>query len=61
VIAYVRERTGMKRSRATIYNWTTKGIKVGGEVIKLPHAYSAGQMVTKKLWIDVFLTKVDQR
>lgn len=61
VPAYVMERTGIKRSRATIYNWATKGVAHSTGSVKLRTETRAGQMFTKTEWIDAFLASIDQR
>lgn len=60
VVAYVLEKTGVKRSRATIYNWATKGVNVSGEMVKLQTETKAGQMFTKAEWVDAFLARVSR-
>lgn len=61
VAEYVELRTGVLRSRATIYNWATKGVSIAGEKVKLQTEMHAGQMFTRELWVDAFLARVDQR
>lgn len=61
VIPYVKQKTGMLRSRATIYNWATKGVKVGGQTFKLQHKLIVGQMVTTTEWVDTFLARINQQ
>lgn len=61
VSAYVLAKTGLTRSRATIYNWATKGVKVGENPEKLQTEMRAGQITTRPEWVDTFLAKIDQR
>ena len=59
VVDYVEAKTGVKRSRATIYNWATKG--VGPDCRKLQTEIRAGQMFTTAEWVDEFLSHMDMR
>lgn len=61
VMAFVIERTGMRRSRATVYNWATKGTTIRGIPVRLRFEIRAGQMFTKVEWVEDFLAKIDQR
>jgi hypothetical protein len=59
VAAYVLEKTGVKRSRATVYLWVTKGI--GPDHRKLQTEMKAGQIFTKAEWVDEFIAILNQR
>jgi hypothetical protein len=59
VAAYVKEKTGVRRSRATVYLWATKGI--GPDRRKLRTEMKAGQMFTTAEWVDEFLAILNQR
>lgn len=61
VPSYVMEKTGIKRSRATVYNWATKGVAQSTGSVKLRVDTRAGQMFTKIEWVDDFLALIDQR
>lgn len=54
---YVEDITGIARSRQTVYNWATKGVK--GNVLKTE--LKAGQMFTKDIWVLDFLAKLGER
>ena len=60
VPAYVLKQTGVSRSRQTAYNWTTKGVKVAGQTIKLQTETNAGQLFTKTEWVDAFLAQISR-
>lgn len=61
VAAYVQAKTGVKRSRATVYNWAKLGVDVAGEKVVLETEMKAGQFFTREEWVDAFLARVDQR
>ncbi len=61
VAEYVKSMTGIQRSRATIYNWASKGVEVGGGLVRLATISRAGQLFTDKAKIDEFLAKIDRR
>lgn len=60
VVAYVEEKTGVRRSRQTVYNWASRGIKVAGQEFKLKTETHAGQAFTCQEWVDEFITHLDQ-
>lgn len=60
VPAYVILKTGIKRSRQTVYNWATKGVTLAGESVKLRTEMKAGQIFTREEWLDEFLAKIDR-
>lgn len=57
----VHEKTGVIRSRATIYNWATKGVKNRGQKVFLQTTVKAGQMYTTLPYLDAFLAEINQR
>lgn len=61
VAAYVLEKTGVQRSRATIYNWVAKGVTVGGQSFRLATKSKAGQMFVSPIDLNAFLARIDQR
>lgn len=58
VPAYIKEKTGITRSRQAVYLWAQKGTKKGH---KLQIETRAGQMFTTRAWVDEFLAVLDQR
>lgn len=61
VPAYVLEKTGVQRSRATVYNWVSKGVTLAGQSFKLQTATHAGQLFTSKDMVDAFLATIEGR
>lgn len=57
----VKELTGVKRSRATVYNWVNKGVTVAGQIIKLDAESRAGQLFTTRSKVQAFLAKIEGR
>ncbi len=57
---YILEKTGVKRSRQTVYNWVSKGVKNTEQTFKLRTETKAGQVYTRADWIDTFLSQIDQ-
>lgn len=58
VPAYVEGKTGVKRSRQTVYNWALNGVKVTDQVVKLQTETRAGQLFTTAEWVDAFLARL---
>lgn len=61
VPAYVLTRTGVTRSRATIYNWVSKGVTITGQTFKLQTDTHAGQLFTSTAYVDSFLATIEGR
>ena len=59
VPALLTELTGQTRSRATIYNWATKGRRgYTNEYIKLKHTKRLGTMFTTREWVMEFIGEI---
>lgn len=59
VPALLTKLTGVTRSRATIYNWATKGRRgYANEDIKLKIVRRLGTMFTTKEWVEEFIREI---
>lgn len=58
VPAYVKEKTGVDRSRQTVYNWAKEGVTVAGQKFKLETETKLGQLFTRSEWVDAFLARL---
>ncbi len=56
----VKELTGINISRQTVYNWASKGRKMGGECFRLKVRLHVGQLFTTEKWIRNFLTEIGE-
>lgn len=61
VPAYVLGKTGVERSRQTVYNWVKNGVTISGQAIKLGTTTHAGQLFTTETLVDIFLAKIEGR
>lgn len=59
--AFVAAETGVKRTRATMYNWAMNGMKSGMARVKLQTEIRAGQRFTTEKWIRDFLSMTSRR
>ncbi len=56
VPALIFEETGVKRCRATVYNWTVKGrLNYANEHVVLKSTKRLGQTFTTKKWLLEFI------
>lgn len=58
---YILNKTGVKRSRQTIYNWVDKGVTIEKQTYRLQIETHAGQKFTKATWVDEFIARLDAR
>jgi hypothetical protein len=56
----VEELSGVKRSRATIYNWATRGVTVADQKVILETEMRAGQMFTTRSKVQAFLARINK-
>jgi len=60
--AYVLGKTGINRTRQTVYNWIKKGVKIrGGGKVFLESTVEGGQTFVSTRQVDEFLASLGRK